>query len=55
MNAAPGLNHWGQRLLHFGTSIACPGKLNSLSHLAKQKGRSSAIVLDIVGVKQRRV
>jgi hypothetical protein len=34
---------------------ACPGKQNILSHLAKHKGRSIAIVFAIVGAKQRRV
>jgi hypothetical protein len=33
----------------------CPEKQKHLSHLAKHKGRSIAIVLDIIGVKQHRV
>ena len=51
----PGFNRWGQMLLHLGASkdfIACPEKQNILSHLAKHKGRSIAIVCAIVGVKQ---
>ena len=35
-------------------SYCCPEKQNILSHLAKHGGRSIAIVLDIVGAKQRR-
>jgi hypothetical protein len=50
-----GFNRWGQMLLHFGTSKDVPKCKNTLSHLAKHKGRSIAIVLAIVGVKQRRV
>src|SRR5215469_17721997 len=36
-------------------SHCCPEKLNIQSHLAKHEGRSIAIVLAIVGAKQRRV